>query len=70
MLLVDYRHMHKNINICSINEMMYIFQIIVIHNESYTRNSNGIFFDLNQISEKTLKKIKEYIDIVVKNKKF
>jgi hypothetical protein len=38
-----------------------IFRIIRKSKESYTENSNGIFFDLSAISEETFIEIKDYL---------
>ena len=45
-----------------------IFRIIRKKKESYSENSNGIFFDLSSISEDSLLKIKEYIDFCLKTR--
>ena len=45
-----------------------IFRIIRKKKESYSENSNGIFFDLSSISEDTLLKIKDYIDFCLKTR--
>lgn len=61
------KNMFNRINKFTSTEMMYIFQIIVSEGETYTRNKNGIFFDLNNLNDKTLNRIKEYIDIIQKS---
>jgi len=45
-----------------------IFRIIRKQKESYSENSNGVFFDLSGVSEDTLCKIKEYIDFCLKTR--
>jgi hypothetical protein len=45
-----------------------IFRIIRKKKESYSENSNGIFFDLSTVSLDTLLKIKEYIDFCIKTR--
>jgi hypothetical protein len=45
-----------------------IFRIIRKQKESYSENSNGVFFDLSGVSEDTLNKIKEYIDFCLKTR--
>jgi len=45
-----------------------IFRIIRKKKESYSENSNGIFFDLSTVSLDTLLKIKEYIDFCLKTR--
>ena len=45
-----------------------IFRIIRKKKESYSENSNGIFFDLSTVSTDTLLKIKDYIDFCLKTR--
>lgn len=45
-----------------------IFRIIKKHRETFSENSNGIFFDLSTVSHPSLVKIKEYIDFCIKTR--
>ena len=45
-----------------------IFRIIRKTKESYTENSNGIFFDLSIISEESIVQIKEYLHFCLKTR--
>jgi len=54
---------HK-IESLSKGEYCYIFKIILKHNESFTKNSNGVFIDLNSLSDDCLKEISSYIHTV------
>jgi hypothetical protein len=45
-----------------------IFRIIRKEKESYTENSNGIFFDLSVISDETYNQIKSYLDFCIKTR--
>ncbi len=45
-----------------------IFRIIRKMKENYTENSNGIFFDLNMISDETFDQIKEYLRFCLKTR--
>ena len=45
-----------------------IFRIIRKEKESYTENSNGIFFDLSIISDETYNQIKSYLDFCMKTR--
>jgi hypothetical protein len=45
-----------------------IFRIIRKKKESYSENSNGIFFDLSSVSIDTLQQIKEYVDFCLKTR--
>jgi hypothetical protein len=40
-----------------------IFRILKRDNISYTENSNGIFFDLLQISDETFEKVQNYMNL-------
>ena len=45
-----------------------VFRIIRKKKESFSENSNGIFFDLSSVSIDTLNQIKEYIDFCLKTR--
>jgi hypothetical protein len=45
-----------------------IFRIIRKKRESFSENSNGIFFDLSSVSYDSLQHIKEYIDFCLKTR--
>jgi hypothetical protein len=45
-----------------------IFRIIRKAKENYTENSNGIFFDLTDISEVALVQIKDYLHFCLKTR--
>lgn len=45
-----------------------VYKIIRKYKETYTENYNGIFFDLNTISDEAFIKIKEYIDFCLDNR--
>ncbi len=45
-----------------------IYKIIRKNKEHYSENSNGVFFDLNLMSDDTIDKINEYIQFCMKNK--
>jgi dsDNA-specific endonuclease/ATPase MutS2 len=50
------------------SEQEEVFRIIRKTKESYTENSNGIFFDLSIISELTFQLIKKYIKFCVETR--
>lgn len=41
---------------------IYIFNILKKNNEKYTINSNGLFFDLLEITNKSIGEIEEYLN--------
>lgn len=50
------------------SEQEEIYRIIRKSKETYTENSNGIFFDLASISEQSYSQIKEYMDYCIKTR--
>ena len=60
--------MRDQINTLSSNEMLYVFKICIDNDEAYTRNTNGVFFDLNTMNIETLDKIDEYLRMVKEKK--
>ncbi len=44
-----------------------IFKIIKLSGVKITQNSNGVFFNMNELSNDILQKIEEYIDSILKN---
>ena len=50
------------------SEQEEIYRIIRKTKESYTENSNGIFFDLSALSENTFAQIKEYLNFCLKTR--
>lgn len=45
-----------------------LFRILRRMKESYTENSNGIFFDLTLVSEQTFQQIKEYLHFCLRTR--
>jgi hypothetical protein len=64
----DRKRIFDTIKILTKPEHEDLFRILKKTRENYTENSNGIFFDLQTISEECYLKIKEYIDFCVKNR--
>lgn len=50
------------------SEQEEIYRIIRKSKETYTENSNGIFFDMASISEASYLQIKEYLDFCLKTR--
>lgn len=46
------------------NHHLKIFNIIKENNIKYSENRNGIFVNLNQVSDNTIEKIKKYIEYI------
>ena len=51
-----------------LSEQEEIYRIIRKSKETYTENSNGIFFDLLHITDDTFCKIKKYITFCIKTR--
>ncbi len=58
----------ENIKVLVKPEQEELFRIIRKTKENYTENSNGIFFDLSNVSEEAFNQIKEYLDFCLKTR--
>jgi hypothetical protein len=58
----------ENLKVLVKPEQEEVFRIIRKTKESYTENSNGIFFDLATISDETVVQIKEYLEFCLKTR--
>ena len=71
MSTINYEERKKifdNIKLLVKPEQEELFSIIRKYKESYTENSNGIFFDLGTISDETFSRISEYLNFCLKNR--
>ena len=64
----DRKKIFDIIKILSKPEYEEIYRIIRKSKESYTENSNGIFFDLNTVSDEAFDNIKAYLDYCLKTR--
>lgn len=64
----DRKKIFDIIKILSKPEFEEIYRIIRKTKESYTENSNGIFFDLNTVSDESFAHIKAYLDYCIKTR--
>jgi len=46
-----------------------VFRILKKYNESYTENSNGIFFDITLLKDETFGQLKEYMQFCLENRR-
>ena len=46
-----------------------VFRILKRNKEDWTENSNGIFFDMTAIKEKTMEQLSEYMTFCLENRK-
>ena len=64
----DRKKVFENIKLLVKPEQEELFRIIRKTKETYTENSNGIFFDLSIISEDTFLQIKDYLNFCLKTR--
>ena len=64
----DRKNLFENLKTLVKPEQEEIFRIIRRTKENFTENSNGIFFDLANISDEAFTQIKEYIGFCIKNR--
>lgn len=62
------RRLFDMMKLLSLPEQEEIFRILRKHKESYTENSNGIFFDLSTLSMESFEQIKEYLNFCMKTR--
>lgn len=62
------RNLFEAIKSMTQTEYEEIFRILKNNKETYTENSNGIFFDVSSISDETYKDMNQYILFCRKNK--
>jgi len=59
----------ENLKILVKSEYEEIFRILKKNNEEFTENSNGIFFDVNTVSETTFDQFQEYMNFCLENRR-
>jgi len=59
----------ENLKILVKSEYEEIFRILKKNNEEFTENSNGIFFDINTVSETTFEQFQEYMNFCLENRR-
>jgi dsDNA-specific endonuclease/ATPase MutS2 len=64
----DKKKVFEDIKLLARPEQEELFRIIRRMKESYTENSNGIFFDLTLLSEPTFIQIKEYLKFCLRTR--
>ncbi len=57
-----------NMGILSRSELEEIFRIIRRHNDIYSENTNGIFFDVSALRSDTFNKLKEFMNYCLQNR--
>ena len=58
----------KKIDTLTLDELKEIFKIILINNEKYSNNKNGIFINLNTLKKTTIQEINNFLYFSDNNK--
>jgi len=59
----------ENLKLLVKSEFEEVFRILKRHNESFTENSNGIFFDVNTVGEPCFVALQEYMNFCLENRR-
>lgn len=62
------RILHENLKQLVKSEYEQVFRILKKHDEPYTENGNGIFFDVTNISMETYTDIRKFLDFCIENR--
>jgi len=65
---MDKQHLIQRVNHLSNKEKVHIFNILRTNSISYSKNSNGYFFNLAEVSKDVLYKLCECLDLMEKNR--
>lgn len=65
----DKKKLHENLKHLVKSEYEQIFRILKKYNEPYTENSNGIFFDVTNISNDTYEDMQKFLDFCLENRR-
>jgi Bromodomain extra-terminal - transcription regulation len=63
------KHFFENLKILVKSEYEEIFRILKRNKEQYTENSNGIFFDVNTVSDPCFQALQEYMNFCLENRR-
>jgi len=59
----------ENLKVLVKSEYEEVFRILKRNHEEYTENSNGIFFDVNSVSQITFDQFQEYMNFCLENRR-
>jgi dsDNA-specific endonuclease/ATPase MutS2 len=62
------KQLFENMKLLVKPEQEEIYRILRKMKETYSENSNGIFFDLSTVSEPTFEQIREYLNFCLKTR--
>jgi hypothetical protein len=58
----------EQMSILSRSELEEVFRILKRHNDVYSENTNGIFFDISSLRVDTFKSLQEFMSFCIKNR--
>jgi hypothetical protein len=61
--------LHENLKFLVKSEYEQIFRILKKYNQEYTENSNGIFFDINKISDDSFNEMNKFMEFCQENRR-
>jgi hypothetical protein len=59
----------ENLKILVKNEYEIVYKILVEHKQAFMKNSNGIFFDVMELSDDAFDEINKYMEFCLQNRK-
>ncbi len=59
----------ENLKILVKNEYEIVYKILVEHKQAFMKNSNGIFFDVMELSDNAFDEINKYMEFCLQNRK-
>lgn len=65
---VDVREVIERVHSLNSKEKLHILNILKIHNKSFTKNSNGYFFNMYDIENNVLEKIYKCLELIEENR--
>ncbi len=63
------REFHTNMSILVKSEYEELYRILKLSEESFSENSNGIFFDIMSLSDATFEKMNNYMNFCMETRK-
>ncbi len=64
----DRKNFLEQLSLLSRSEMENIFRILRRHNDNYSENTNGIFFDVKELRPDTFKAMNEFMKFCMSNR--
>ncbi len=64
----DRKRFLEQLSMLSRSELENIFRILKRHNDNFSENTNGIFFDVKELREDTFKAMNEFMEFCMSNR--